>query len=81
LLYVLRNRGLLVLALALGRKPCQPVVVVADDDVLPADVQYSLGQAGVGAAGCVMCVVWLATALALGRTHKQLASNTAALKV
>lgn len=49
--------------------------------LLPADVQYSLGQKGVAAAGCVACVLWLVTALALGRKHKQLASHGAALKV
>jgi Ca2+/Na+ antiporter len=43
--------------------------------LLSADVQWSLGQAGVGAAGGCMCVVWLFTALALGRKHKQLASS------
>jgi hypothetical protein len=48
--------------------------------LLCTDVQYSLGQAGVGAAGCLMCVVWLLTALALGRKHKQLAGVGAALK-
>jgi hypothetical protein len=48
--------------------------------LLCPDVQYSLGQAGVGAAGCLMCVVWLLTALALGRKHKQLAGVGAALK-
>lgn len=45
------------------------------------DVQYSLGQEGVAAAGCVACVLWMFTALALGRKHKQLASHGTALHV
>jgi hypothetical protein len=40
-----------------------------------ADVKYSLGQAGVGAAGCCMCVVWLGMALLLGKRHAQLADH------
>ncbi|WIA43362.1 hypothetical protein OEZ86_009851 [Tetradesmus obliquus] len=44
------------------------------------DVQWSLGQAGVGAAGVAMCFVWLATAHKLGQHHKQLAKADAAVR-
>lgn len=36
-------------------------------------MRYSLGQAGVAAAGGCICVVWLFTALLLGRKHVALA--------
>ena len=38
-----------------------------------AEVQLQLGPGGVGVAGCVMCVVWAATAISLGRSHTKLA--------
>jgi hypothetical protein len=47
---------------------------------IAADVKWSLGQAGVGAAGVAMCFVWLATAHKLGQHHKQLAKADAAVR-
>jgi hypothetical protein len=38
-----------------------------------AEVQLQLGPGGVGVAGCLMCVVWAATAISLGRSHQRLA--------
>ncbi|KAF6253317.1 hypothetical protein COO60DRAFT_1547527 [Scenedesmus sp. NREL 46B-D3] len=44
------------------------------------DVRWSLGQAGVGAAGVAMCFVWLATAHQLGHHHQRLLTAQLAVR-
>jgi hypothetical protein len=55
-------------------------VLAAAAAAAAADVQWSLGQAGVGAAGVAMCFVWLATAHKLGQHHKRLVKADAAVR-
>jgi hypothetical protein len=59
---------------------CKHSICVAAAAAIAADVQWSLGQAGVGAAGVAMCFVWLATAHKLGQHHKQLVTVDAAVR-
>jgi hypothetical protein len=61
-------------------RPACTAAAAAAGGAAAAVVQWSLGQAGVGAAGVAMCFVWLATAHKLGQHHKQLATADSAVR-